>query len=1304
MVSTRPNRGIIEIYPKFMVKNSSDLMIRGGDFYAIWNENESMWSTDEQDAIHLIDAELDAYAVKYREKHDPESSIRVLHMWDADTKQIDKWHHYCQKQLRDCYHMLDETIIFSNTEVTKDMYASKRLDYPLIEGNINAYDELISVLYSPEERHKIEWSIGSIVTGASKTLQKFAVLYGAMGTGKSTVLDIVEKLFKGYFSTFDAKALGSSSNAFALEPFKTNPLVAIQHDGDLSHIEDNTRLNSLVSHELMTVNEKHKSLYSNRFKCFLFLGTNKPVKITDAKSGLIRRLIDISPTGNKVSYSDYLKLTNQINFELGAIASHCRSVYLSDPNYYDNYIPISMLGATNDFYNFVIESYPVFKREDGTTLKTAWEMYKVYCDDAKVTFPYPQRVFKEELKNYFREYIDRGTSDDGTRVRSYYKGFRTEKFEDQVLGGKQELETSKWLDFKSQDSFLDSACSECIAQYAGEKETPLKKWENVTTKLKDLDTSKLHYLQVQQNHIIIDFDIPDETGKKSLEKNISAASKWPSTYAELSKSGQGIHLHYIYSGDVSKLSSIYDDHIEIKTARIRRRLTKCNGRSISTINSGLPEKGAKMVNFDGIKSERALRTLIIRNLRKEYHAYTRPSIDFIHKILEDTYNSDLCYDVSDLQNDVLTFAMNSTNQSEYCVKRVAQMKFKSKEASISLKSSDYNDEAPIVFFDIEIFPNLFVVCYKKRGKDQPVIGMINPSPKDLEPLLAFRLVGYNNRRYDNHLVYAAIVGYDIPQLYDLSQNIIKNGKGFIREAYNISYTDIYDFESAANKTSLKKLEIKMGTIHKELEWAWEEPVPEEKWKEVVDYCKNDVNETENAFDYFEGDYLTRLMLADIADMTANDTTNSLTAKIIFGNDPKPQTQFNYRNMAEPVKNLDHDTYEFLCDACPEMMNTLHGDAESLLPYFPGYEYKNGVSTYKGFTVGEGGFVYAEPGAYGNVALLDIASQHPHSIIAECLFGVKYTKRWKSLVDARINIKHKNWSGLEHTLDGRLMPYVEEIIKGTGKYTAKQLSTALKTPINSAYGLSSAKFDNKFRDIRNVDNIVAKRGALFMIDLLELVKEQGFTVVHIKTDSIKIADATPEIISMVMEFGKLYGYTFEHEATYNKMCLVNKAVYIARDQDGEWSPTGEQFAEPYVFKTLFSHEPIEFADLLQTKSAKTAMYLDFNETLPTGEHDLRFVGKTGAFCPVKPGCGGGLLLRENTNPKTGEKKFDAVSDTKGRRWMEAYMVKELGEEIIDKSYYAEMVDAAKMAIYDHTDPEWFCSDEPYNGSIPHGLPF
>ena len=88
---------------------------------------------------------------------------------------------------------------------------------------------------------------------------------------------------------------------------------------------------------------------------------------------------------------------------------------------------------------------------------------------------------------------------------------------------------------------------------------------------------------------------------------------------------------------------------------------------------------------------------------------------------------------------------------------------------------------------------------------------------------------------------------------------------------------------------------------------------------------------------------------------------------------QPQDQFNYRNLAEPVHHLDEETYSFLAEACPEMMAQTHGDEGSLLPYFPGYKYENGKSTYRGEEVGEGGYVYAEPGMYGNVALLDISS-------------------------------------------------------------------------------------------------------------------------------------------------------------------------------------------------------------------------------------------------------------------------------------------------------------------------------------------
>ena len=877
----RPKNGRMEVYPKFIIKKSSDLMIRGGDFYAVWVESRGLWSTEEQDVIDLVDHEIDIYIEENKAMFEDNPPIRQ-YMWDSDTGTIDRWHKYCQRQSRDNFHPLDEKLIFANDPVRKEDYASKRLNYPLEDGKCPSYEKIISTLYTPEERAKIEWAIGAIVSGDSVDIQKFVVLYGAAGTGKSTVLNVIQQLFEGYYSVFDAKALGSSSNAFALEAFKNNPLVAIQHDGDLSRIEDNTRLNSLVSHELMTVNEKFKSTYTNRFISFLFMGTNKPVKITDGKSGLIRRLVDVTPSGKKLPIKEYRQCMDQVKFELGPIAQHCLNFYKDNPNRYDEYIPTTMLGASNDFYNFVVDSYFVFKEEDGVSLKQAWEMYKTYCDDAKVPYPLPKRQFKEELKNYFRDYKDIYNPEEGERNRNYYFGFKTDTL-DVVDIPKRPIEKPDLISFDSTKSIFDEDCSGCLAQYAKQDGTPKFKWESVKTKLSEIDTRKLHYVRVPANHIVIDFDLTGNDGEKSFERNLEEASKWPKTYAELSKSGKGIHLHYIYTGDPEKLARLYSEHIEVKVfsgkSSLRRKLTKCNSLPIATISSGLPLKEEKVVNFETVKSEKALRRRIKKNLNKEYWPNTKPSVDFIYKILNDAYESGMHYDVSDMKNAVLVFAANSTNQAEACLKLVGKMKFKSDEPSEVKKSSK-----PIIFYDVEVFPNLFVVVWK--GKNGNPVKLINPTPSEIEDILKYRLVGFNNRKYDNHILYARLIGYSNEQLYKLSQDIIERKTGFFSEAYGISYTDIYDF--AAKKQSLKKWEIELGIHHQELGLPWDKPVDESLWIKVAEYCVNDVVATEAVFEHLKGDFTAREILADLAGMTVNDTTNQLTTRIIFGKERHPQ--------------------------------------------------------------------------------------------------------------------------------------------------------------------------------------------------------------------------------------------------------------------------------------------------------------------------------------------------------------------------------------------------------------------------------
>lgn len=1284
-------KNTVDIYPEFLVKKSKDLMVRGKSFYAVWDEETGLWSRSEGDVQRIVDNMVQEYANKYQTDA---FKIPKL-MSNFSSKKWTEWQQYC-KSLPDNYHELDENITFSNTEIKKTDYVSRRLPYPMEKGKFSAYDELIGTLYDPEEREKLEWAIGAVISGDSKKIQKFIVLYGGPGTGKSTVLNIIQDLFPGYYSVFESKALASANNVFALEAFRTNPLVAIQHDGDLSRIEDNTKLNSIVSHEMMVVNEKFKATYSSRFNSFIFMGTNKPVKITDAKSGIIRRLIDVIPSGNRIPSQRFDELISQIQFELGAIAYHCLEVYNNlGPNYYDGYLPLSMMGATNDFYNFVEDNYDFFviDHPDGVSLNMAWIRYKEYCVEANVPYPYSKRIFKDELKNYFKEFHERYKAE-----RNFYKEFLKEKMEYKSINqSKKDLEQGEesqsdifseedtWLKFDNKKSTFDMIFSECPAQYASNNGIPTQEWKKVSTVLNDIDPTKLHYVKVPRNLIVIDFDIKDADGNKDYKANLKAASKWPPTYAELSKSEAGIHLHYFYDGDVSRLSRIFDQDIEVKVSTgnssLRRLLTRCNDIPVATISSGLPLKGEKVVIKDEqIKSERALRDLIKRNLRKEIHGNTKPSMDFIYKILEDSYNSGLKYDVTDLRPAVQRFALGSTHQADYCMKLLSKMHFQSDESSSNVDA--YKENAPIIFFDVEVFPNLFILNWKKQGEGCKVVRMINPSPSDVEELTRFKLVGFNNRKYDNHILYARMMGYTEFQLFKLSQRIISGERNaMFGEAYNLSYTDIYDFLSAPNRMSLKKWEIKLGIYHQELDLPWDQPVPEELWKKVADYCENDVIATEAVWNANQADWLARGILAELSGLTANDTTNQHTTKIIVGDDKNPQSQYIYTDLSTIFPG-----YRFNAFGIPKE------------DYIPGTKIVSGKSIYRGEDPGEGGYVYAEPGMYRNVALLDVESMHPHSAITLKIFGETYTERFKDIVQARLAIKHKDYEFAKTMLDGKLAKYLDDPAK------AKKLSNALKTAINSVYGLTSARFDNKLRDPRNVDNIVAKYGALFMINLKHEVQKRGFTVVHIKTDSIKIADATPDIIDFVMNYGKEYGYKFEHEATYKKMCLVNDAVYIAQyeepykdektGRDIWWTATGTQFQVPYVFKTLFSKEPIEFDDLCETKSVSTALYLDMND----GTDDYHFVGKVGKFCPIKPGCGGGVLLRENNgkyHAATGTKKSGKVSKDEPDIyfWLESEVVKLLNKEKdIDRSYYNAMVDAAVETISQYGDFERFASSD------------
>lgn len=1419
----------------------SDLYVRGKELYAIYNYETHFWTQVWNEAVELIDQAGYEAVEEHVGKHimeDPEYAPIVLRMANTDNNLIDKFTKFVRGALGDNWKPLNQKVLFSNSVIKREDRATGTLSYPLQEMPTPFYDKFKSRVYV-DEALKYEWMVGAIIAGEQRKIQKIGIFFGPPGCGKTTVLEniIVDTIFGGpfglYCAEFSPEELAARTQ-FAAAWLSRDPVVAFQNEADLSRIETNTLFNTICSHEPTKVNDKFQRTYIVIPNCLCFVCTNDPIQLSST-SGLNRRLLDIRPTGDLLSPDEYDEFLDHLPFEAPGIAYHCLQVYKTlGKNHFNKYQPENMLSMTNPFHNFVKDNY--FKIKDGTTLQYAYEQYTDYCESSSLK-RMARYKFRDHLKLYF-DYYDDSLDEEG-RAKNYFSGFKRDKIGIEPKKKEEPLpKSTSWLKFDCTDSLFDELYSEQPAQYPLDDGSGklYSKWKNCTTKLKDLDTHKVHHVKVPEDLIVLDFDIKDESGNKSFEKNLEAASKLPPTYAELSKSGGGIHLHYIYKGgNPSDLNRVYGDNVEVKVftgdSSLRRKLSKCNDLPIAELYSGLATKetAVKSADWDGYKNPNVLRSMIQKNTEKYYHSSTKSSIDYINDLLSMAYSSGVSYDLRDLSKLVLDFGSKSTNNKDYCKRLIRQMKFvsddkfmegdatkmldwnqyeierflkekissyisdndvknavdkissllddayrsnaeynvsdlkayvintalcsdksdycleavnnmhfKSKSNEVEDKPIPENIEtkqysnAPIVIFDVESFPGdethkaLFIICWKFKGKDE-VVKMINPSPKEVEALFGFRLIGFNNRSYDNHMIYAASQGETPEALNDRSKRLIANDKtARFGPAYNASFTDVLDFASAGNKMSLKKWEYKLKQAkHEETKWSWDKPVPEEYWDEVADYCANDVRVTEMVLDYLNPDYIAREILSNLSGLTMNDTTNSHTTQILVGDIKDPQLQYIYTDLS----TIFHG-YEFNADGIDPSR------------YIPGVKIVSGKSIYKGIDPGEGGRKIGYPGMYTNVGLFDVASMHPSSAIRLQIFGPTITKRFENIVKARIAIKHKDYDKAIELLGDKVKPYLtgdpEEL-----KKNAKNLANALKTAINSVYGLTSAAFNNKLRDPRNVDNIVAKYGALFMIDLEEELTNMGYKVVHVSTDSIKVADVDERVANYIMEKGKEYGFTFEYEALYSKMCLVNDAVYIAKyaspevcqgklgfvpednedNKDKPWTATGEQFAVPYVYKTMFSHEGIIFDDFCELFSVKEgAIYVDLNEGLEDpsdaekelkklkkkGEdperikeledyiskcHNYQFVGRIGQFTPVLPGNSGGTLVRIK------EGKAYAVQGTKKPdgtpyKWIESEVAEVLPNinSIVDRSYYINLVDKAIEAISQYGDYDWFVSDD------------
>ena len=246
-----------------------DFFDRGKELYGIFDYTTKLWTQDWNKTIELIDEAGYEAVEAHVGKHimdDPEYAPIVLRMANTDNNLIDKFNKFVHSALGDNWKPLNQNVLFSDSILKKEDYATGTLPYPLKECPTPAYDKLMSRIYGEIETEKIEWYVGAIIQGDQKKIQKILVFYGQPGSGKSTIISrlIVDILFGGehglYCAQFSPEELAERGQ-FATAFLAKDPVVAFQDDADLSRIETNVLLNTVISHEPTKVNDKFQRTF-----------------------------------------------------------------------------------------------------------------------------------------------------------------------------------------------------------------------------------------------------------------------------------------------------------------------------------------------------------------------------------------------------------------------------------------------------------------------------------------------------------------------------------------------------------------------------------------------------------------------------------------------------------------------------------------------------------------------------------------------------------------------------------------------------------------------------------------------------------------------------------------------------------------------------------------------------------------------------------------------------------------------------------------------------------------------------------
>lgn len=198
-----------------------------------------------------------------------------------------------------------------------------------------------------------------------------------------------------------------------------------------------------------------------------------------------------------------------------------------------------------------------------------------------------------------------------------------------------------------------------------------------------------------------------------------------------------------------------------------------------------------------------------------------------------------------------------------------------------------------VTFDVEIYKNFFLIGFKHLASNSYFSFELSPASRlDIDNLIyamwTFKVIGFNSKAFDAPIVEAAMKGFSLEKLFELSRKIIF--EDFKPYGTSATFNHIDIMQVCPLRGSLKLYGGRIGTERiQELPIAHNAELTEADAIVVRDYNFNDLDVTGEIYEELLPSITMREQLSEQADEDLRSKSDAQIAESIIGNEYKRRT-------------------------------------------------------------------------------------------------------------------------------------------------------------------------------------------------------------------------------------------------------------------------------------------------------------------------------------------------------------------------------------------------------------------------------